>query len=97
MAALDCADPSMLVEKRNETITPLQALAQMNNQLVIVLARHLARRVEASGGVDRAFLLAVQRQPTEAERRDLAEYVSLHGLENACRLILNLNEFVFVD
>jgi len=33
MSALDCADPSMLVDKRNQTLTPLQALAQLNNQL----------------------------------------------------------------
>jgi len=25
------------------------------------------------------------------------EYAKTHGLANACRVILNLNEFVFVD
>ena len=39
MAALDCADPSMLVDKRSQTITPVQALALLNDQLTVVMAR----------------------------------------------------------
>ena len=49
MATLDCADPSMLVDKRNETITPLQALAQLNNQLMVAMAKHFAARVDKLG------------------------------------------------
>ncbi len=97
MAALDCADPSMLVEKRNQTITPLQALAQLNNQLMVVMAKHFATRVEKSGGVEDAFRIAFQRPPTEQEKTALAAYVAQHGLANACRLIVNMNEFAFVD
>jgi mono/diheme cytochrome c family protein len=102
MAALDCADPSMLVDRRNETITPLQALAQLNNQLGVTMARHFAERVarEADGPgaqVDAAFRIALQRAPTPEERDALADHVRRHGLTHTCRLILNLNEFVFVD
>ena len=97
MAALDCADPSMLVEKRNQTITPLQALAQLNNQLMVVMAKHFAARVERSGGIEQAIRLAFQRAPTERERTALVEYAAKHGLANACRLIVNMNEFAFVD
>ena len=49
MAVLDCADPSMQVDKRNETGSPLQALALYNNGLMLTLARHLAARVENAG------------------------------------------------
>ena len=42
MAALDCADPSMQVDRRNETGSPLQALALYNNGFMLTLARHLA-------------------------------------------------------
>ena len=31
------------------------------------------------------------------ERDTLADYAKEYGLPNACRVILNLNEFVFVD
>ncbi len=96
MAALDCADPSMLVDRRNETITPLQALAQLNNQLGLVMARHFAARVGETD-VDEAVRIALQRDPTPQERSELQRYAADHGMTNACRLLLNLNEFVFVD
>ena len=102
MATLDCADPSMMVEKRNQTITPLQALAQLNNQLMVAMARHFAARAAAAGPdtetqVTEAFRLAVQRNPSPEELRMTADYARHHGLANACRLLLNLNEFTFID
>ena len=102
MAALDCADPSMMVEKRNQTITPLQALAQLNNQLIVVMARHFAQRAAQAGPdlesqITTAFRLAVQRDPDGAERAALTDYARTHGLANACRLLVNLNEFNFID
>jgi mono/diheme cytochrome c family protein len=97
MASLDCADPSMLVDKRNQTITPLQALAQMNNQLMVVMAKHFAARVEKGGGVEEAFRIAFQRVPTAEEKTALNAYTAKHGLANACRLIVNMNEFAFID
>ncbi len=103
MAALDCADPSMLVEKRNQTLTPLQALAQLNNQLSVVMAAHFSERVAADVGsepkrqIQRAFQLAFQRAPRASELQPLIRYAETHGLANACRLIVNLNEFAFID
>lgn len=102
MATLDCADPSMLVEKRNETITPLQALTLLNNQLTVVLAKHFAEQVSVEAQtpaeqVRTAFRTALSREPTAEESAALTEYVQQFGLANACRVILNLNEFVFVD
>lgn len=109
MSALDCADPSMRVDRRNETLTPLQALALMNSNLAVAMARHLAERVEREVGagtgapevlgarLDRAFMLATQRGPSAGEHSELVVYAERHGLSAACRLLLNLNEFVFVD
>jgi hypothetical protein len=102
MAALDCADPSLAVEKRNETLTPQQALALLNNKLAVAMARHFAARVEKLGRdegerVTAAMRLALARDPTPMERDALAAHAKEHGLANACRVILNLNEFVFVD
>ncbi len=102
MAALDCADPSLAVEKRNETLTPQQALAMLNNKLAVTMAKHFAERVEKFGTTDAermttAVRLALGRDPTAKERDALAVYAKEHGLANACRVVLNLNEFVFVD
>jgi hypothetical protein len=102
MAALDCADPSLAVDKRNETLSPQQALTLLNNKLAVAMARHFAERVEklAANDADRvrmAFRLALGREPTDKERDALVRYVKEFGLPNGCRVILNLNEFVFVD
>src|SRR5262249_44474806 len=72
MTTMDCADPSMLVDKRNQTITPLQALAMLNDQLMVVMARHFAERVAVLDGdlsdqVARAISLALGRPPTSDE------------------------------
>ena len=103
MSALDCADPSMLVDKRNQTITPLQALAQLNNQLALAMSKHFAARVETEKPatpdeqIGRAFQLAIAREPSASERSALVAFARQYGLANACRAILNLNEFAFID
>ena len=66
------------------------------------MAKHFAERVEKmavddAGRVRAAFQLAFGREPTAKERDALAGYVKEYGLANGCRVILNLNEFVFVD
>ena len=102
MTTLDCADPSMIVDKRNETVTALQALALLNNKLVLSMSRHTAKRVEAASADERqrvvlAFRLATSRSPTADEVEALSDYARQHGLTQTCRVILNLNEFAFVD
>jgi hypothetical protein len=102
LAALDCADPSLAVDKRNETQTPQQALALLNNKLAVVMAKHFAARVEkmtpdTEGRMKAAVRLALGRESTKTELEALTAYAEEHGLANACRVILNLNEFVFVD
>jgi hypothetical protein len=102
MAALDCADPSLAVDRRNQTITPQQALALLNNRLAVTMAGHFADRVrplaaDDAGRAAAAFRIAVGRVPSAEERRMLGDYATAHGLPAACRVILNLNEFVFAD
>jgi hypothetical protein len=94
MTVLDCADPSMRVDRRNESLSPLQALAMMNNGLTVSMAKHFAAH---AGEVRRAFLLATAREPAREELAALEDYAKREGLENACRVILNLNEFSFID
>ncbi len=102
MDCLDCADPSLLVPKRNTTLTALQALAMLNNRAIVRASEHFADRVSQQSGdlpgqIDAAFRLALGRPPRPAEFDVLRVYAAEHGLANACRLILNSNEFIFVD
>jgi hypothetical protein len=102
LGALDCADPSISVDKRNETLTPLQALAFLNNRFMLTMAESFATRLEREGGgsedeLDRAVYLALGRPATELERGRLAHYAEQFGLPNACRVVFNMNEFIFID
>ncbi|WP_265595283.1 PSD1 and planctomycete cytochrome C domain-containing protein [Verrucomicrobium sp. BvORR106] len=102
MTVLDCADPSMRVDRRNESLSPLQALAMLNNGLTVAMAEHFAKRLEQEASdpeqqMQRAMSLALGREATGEEVTALVAHAAQHGLANTCRLILNLNEFTFVD
>ena len=94
MERLDCPDPSTMTAKRNTTITAIQALALLNNPLLVKQAEYLAAR---AGSVAALYRLALQREPKEQELRILTDYATQYGLANAARLVLNSNEFLFVD
>jgi mono/diheme cytochrome c family protein len=102
MECLDCADPSILTPKRNTTLTSLQALALLNNPFCVRQSQHLADRVaglatDAAGQIAAAYRLALAREPTQQESELLAAYAAQFGMANACRVIFNSNEFMFVD
>ena len=102
MTSLDCADPSLSVPKRSKTLTANQALALLNNKFMVRMSEHLAARVETMGNdtpsrMNAAFQLALGRQATDAEQKILRPVADQHGMASVCRIIFNLNEFVFVD
>ena len=102
MTALDCADPSISVDKRNQGLSALQALALLNDGFMISMSKSFAERLTREAStmderITRAYQLALARSPSNSELRDLTNYTREHGLVNTCRLIFNLNEFVFAD
>ncbi len=103
MTALDCADPSMRVDKRNESLSPLQALALLNNGFMITQAQHFAARLQQEkphdlpAQIERAIGLAFGRKATAMEQQKYAAFARSYGLPNLCRVLLNLNEFTFAD
>ena len=103
MESLDCADASQLTPTRNVSVTALQALAMLNDKFVVRQSEHLAARLVREAGpalfaqIDLLFRLVLCREPTAAERDSFAAYAGKHGLANACRVLLNSNEFMFVD
>ena len=101
LETFDAVDPSLSMAKRNVTITPLQALALYNNRFVLRQCEHLAARLEREAKdtparIDRACRLTLGRAPTRAESDLLTAYADKHGLANACRVLLNCNDFLFV-
>ena len=102
MESLDCPDASLLTPKRNTTLTALQALAMLNDPLMLKQVESFAQRLrglrkDLAGQIQQAYWLAVARAPTQQELALLVAYTQKHGLENFCRLLFNSNEFMFVD
>jgi len=103
MTVLDCADPSMRVDKRNQSISAQQALALLNNGIMLVQSREFAKKVRTQAGddiptqVNFAFRTAIGRAAEPHELEVLTMLGQSHGIENVCRALFNLNEFVWID
>ena len=100
--AFDCPDGGQIAPKRNRSTTPLQALNLLNSGFTMQQANFLAQRLEKEAGqaaetqVQRAFALALQREPDADELAAAAKLVREQGLMIFCRALLNANEFVYV-
>ena len=101
MDALDHPDGSQQAPARSVSITAPQALAMLNNKFMVRQCEHLAERI-AKDEVDpreqirKLYELALLREPKPQEIDLLADHAKRFGLANACRIVLNSNEFVFV-
>jgi hypothetical protein len=102
METLDCADASQLTPVRATSVTALQALTMLNNRFVIRQSEHIAGRLERSsatlaGQIGAAYELILGRPATPHEIELVSQYAKKHGLANAVRMLLNSNEFMFVN
>ena len=102
MQLMDCPDASQHAPKRESSVTALQALAMLNNRFLVRQSERLAKRLEREADspkaqVDRLFRLVYHREPAPDESRLVSQLASEHGLANACRVVLNSNEFLFVN
>src|SRR5262249_33714626 len=102
MDALDCPDGSQFAPVRNASVTPTQALSMLNDKFMVRQAEHLAQRAQllapdSDGRITAVYRLILGRLPSPRGLGLLASYADRHGVANACRVLFNSNEFVFVD
>jgi hypothetical protein len=103
LTTLDCPSPANLVPARNTTTTALQSLTLLNNDFMLRQSGYFADRVKNDAGtnpvaqVSRAFQLAFGRPPKPAEAAAAVSLVQSRDLAQFCRMLLNANEFVYVD
>lgn len=102
MSALDCPDGTQLAPTRSVSITALQALAMVNDKFIIRQSERLADKLTAENAdlpaqVTALYRLALCRPPRADELAAVTAYATEFGLANACRFVLNTNEFMFVD
>ncbi|MBB76346.1 MAG: hypothetical protein CMJ75_17715 [Planctomycetaceae bacterium] len=98
----DCPDASQMAPKRTVSTSAGQALSLLNSVFV-------ARQAESLGDIARRQAAGLREQVTVAARRALCrplhreemsvllEVAEQQGLVQVCRILLNLNEFVFVQ
>jgi hypothetical protein len=113
METLDCPSGDQITPTRTNSVTVQQALALWNDVFIARNCEHIAARIQADDAkhavagespgavlhrqVGYAVELILSRPATDAENKDLSSYATRHGLANACRLLLNSNEFLFVN
>jgi mono/diheme cytochrome c family protein len=102
MDALDCPDGNTITPVRGDSTTVLQAFALLNDRFLIRQCEHIAARLTIGSDTPKAqaesaFQLILLRGPSESERQRFADYIQRHGLANACQLLLNSSEFLYLD
>jgi uncharacterized protein DUF1553/uncharacterized protein DUF1549/cytochrome c len=115
----DQPDPNVTCEMRNTTTVPTQALTLLNNEFVLIQARHFAERVVREAGSDPAkqirvlYQIALGREPSQKEmdqsltflqkqrdyhiRRASGADSGLSALTDLAHVMLNANEFVYIN
>ncbi len=102
MASLDCADPSMQVERRNESASPLQALSLWNDAFMLTAARLAEERAANDQRpfeqqVAAAWFACVSRAIQADDLATLTELAQTQGMSSVWRVLWNSNQFVFVE
>jgi mono/diheme cytochrome c family protein len=103
LTTFDCPDPSASAPVRGVTTTPLGALSLMNTSFVLRMADLWAARLEREAGpnpaaqIRRAYQLAFGRDPKSEELALTAAFLQRNGLPALCRVLLNSNEFLYVN
>jgi mono/diheme cytochrome c family protein len=94
MDALDFPDLGMLAPARGFSASALQSLALYNNRFVLHFSGELGKQLTTPEEAVRRVLL---REPTAEEKTNFTAFAQKNGLAALCRVLLNSNEFLFVE
>jgi mono/diheme cytochrome c family protein len=113
LESFDLAETDRSSPVRFSTTQPTQALGMLNGTFMNRQAKQLAERLKREAGpettrqVEQAFRLVTGRNPTDREiKRGVALIAALkdrdgatpeQALESFCLVVLNLNEFLYLD
>ena len=103
LETLDLADTVSSCPQRQVTTVAPQALTLFNGDFVNAQARHFAARLKRQAGDDAekqitlAWRLALCREPRASELAQMKSFLQTEPLEQLCRVVLNLNEFVYPE
>ena len=99
----DAPDTARSCSRRETSTVAPQALAMMNSSFVLDQAEAFASRLRSethenpAGLVEAGWRAALGRPPAANEREIALDYLERNSLSRFCLMLLNLNEFVYVD
>jgi hypothetical protein len=94
MDTLDFPDLGLLAPSRSFSASSLQSLALYNNAFVLHFSSELGKQITTPAEAIRRILL---REPTADELPGFTAYAQKNGLAALCRVLINSNEFLFVN
>ena len=103
METFDLPDNFSPCDRRQQSIVAPQALTLLNSQEATDAARAFAARIaresepDPASRIRRAWQLALQRDPDDAESASATRLLASRRLDDLARVLLNLNEFIWID
>lgn len=106
LETFDAPVPDAPCDRRRTSVTALQALSLYDSEFVNEETASFAERVRKESGVDpneqirRAFQIAFGRAPSPAEQQQAREFLAQSEddpLRSLCRVLINSNEFLYID
>jgi cyclophilin family peptidyl-prolyl cis-trans isomerase len=103
LQAFDGPDAAASCARRGVTTVPTQALILMNDPFVAGQSRRFAERVRSAAGaspaarVREAFRIAFGRPPDADEADKAVHFLRDHPLADLCQVLVQANEFAYVD
>ena len=102
METFDQPDNFSSCERRQHSTAAPQALTRLNSDLATSAATHFAARFsshheDTPAAIRSAWQLALQRDPTPQESAIATRFLADHRPDELARVLLNLNEFIYID
>lgn len=103
LEVLDCPDPSTKTPRRAVTTTPLQALSLLNNSFMLRMSERLAVKAFVEHGdvpeqqIRSLVEQIIPRKLALSEIDELRDFAARHGTPTLVRVLLNSNEFLYVE
>src|SRR5262249_39542825 len=109
LEAFDAPDGIFTTPVRNVTTTPTQSLLMINGPWTMARAKAFAKRIDSDSSltleqrIATAYALVFGRPPSDAETAEAMKFLqtnsgkSQDAMIDLCHVILNSNEFLYVD
>ena len=103
LETFDLPDNSVSCARRNLSTVAPQALTLLNDPVMKQVAEALAQSVQSKAlqdpiaQINELYLRTLQRSPTSKERAACQQLLQQQSLTELARVLLNLNEFLYVD